>query len=126
MKLKIKDVTTTIATVMTLVSLTSSVGFVSSDINNVDLPIAGLNVKSNQTHNLNSTLLCDNNNSSLLGGSQIPKKNKVKIESLSNDLFGKMRYLTPEENESKNKKYIEISETVEGANFFDLLWLRNL
>lgn len=117
--MKIKDVKTTIATVMTLVSLTSSVNFVSSDVNNVDFPIIGLNTKSNQTRNLNSTLLYDN--SSLLGGTQISKENNVKIETLSSDLFGKMRCLTPEENESKNKKYIEISETVEGTNFFDLL-----
>ena len=41
------------------------------------------------------------------------------IEKISYELFGKMRYLTPEENAKKMDMYRQMSITVSDISFFD-------
>jgi len=117
--LTLKNITRTAAITGILIgSLTFSGGVDNEQIKNVDVISSSLDIKYNQSQNATMALL-SNNNGTLIRKNQLSKKNKVKIENVANDLFGKMRSLTPEENKMKDDMYIKISEPIEGASFFD-------
>lgn len=118
LKLKINSITSTIAlAAISIATLTSSSGnrfdpqlFDSQKVAIYE-PFIG---NTNSSNSFGVPL-----NSSLLSYGKDVNHSHVLIENLSNEIFGEMRYLSPEENTKKLNMYRKISTTVDGASFFD-------
>lgn len=118
LRLKINSITSTIAlAAISFATLTSSGG------NNFnphlfDSPKIAIHEPFINNSNSSNSLVTSLNSSLLSYGKDV-KKSNILNEDISNEIFGEMRYLTPEENTKKLNMYRKISTVVEGVSFFD-------
>ena len=118
LKLKINSITSTIAlAAISFATLTSSGGnnFDSHLFESQKIAIYEPFISNSNSSNSFGNPL----NSSLLSYGKDVKKSNVLNEKIANEIFGEMRYLTPEENARKRNMYRKMSTAVDGVNFFD-------
>ena len=118
LELKISSITSTLAlAAISLATLTTSGG---NHLDSFVFDTGKAAIYEPYIGNSNSSeILMTSLNSSLFSYHKDLKNQTVLNEKISNEVFGEMRYLTPEENARKLKMYRSMSTAVAGASFFD-------
>lgn len=117
-KLKISSITTTFALAAIYVATLTSSGGMNMDFQVLEPERIVLYEPYIGNTNLSEPYLTQINSSVLSYGKNV-NNSPVLIENISNELFGEMRYLTPEENKKKMDMYRKMSTIVEGVSFFE-------
>lgn len=116
--MKSSSITSTIAlAAISLATLTSS-GESNFNPHIFDLPKIAIYEPLITNNNLSNFFETPLNSSWLSYGKSVKKPNALN-ERISEEIFGEMRYLTPEENTKKLNMYRRMSTAIQGASFFD-------
>ncbi|MCQ2514761.1 MAG: hypothetical protein MJ089_06715 [Ruminococcus sp.] len=116
--MKLNSITSTVAIAAIYIATLSSSNGTNLDLQLLEQDITPIYEQYIHNANVSIPAVIPNNSSMVSYDKQLIKKNAL-IEDISNEIFGEMRYLTPEENEKKIDMYRKMSTVVEGASFFD-------